>query len=208
MVKKINKPMGIGGQGIAYSAYCAGLPWESTAFPYVQACGKSRREFDYAGGLGAYGQDYRFEYGNGQEQSQSDVEGNQAQLTSARCKENHASLNYGFKQEAQRRLYGKKHREPWYEGSLVPHVPFFVRANEVRLGKGHRIREQSCNIIGKPRDGYVTIETSEHQHLLHLYYTVYDDSVRPSAETEHAYLEALEKCNSFYEGKSYATSKM
>lgn len=46
----------------------------------------------------------------------------------------------------------------------------------------------------------ITIEAVEHQHLLRLYYAVYDDSVAPTASTETNYLRALKQCNDFYAG--------
>lgn len=61
-------------------------------------------------------------------------------------------------------------------------------------GEGGKFQAKSSGV------GLITIEASEHQYLLRLYYAVYADSVAPSASTETTYLQALQKCTDFYAG--------
>ncbi|MFI3270917.1 MAG: hypothetical protein R3Y11_02285 [Pseudomonadota bacterium] len=60
-------------------------------------------------------------------------------------------------------------------------------------------RSQSGTFQSKMRQtGLMTLETKEYRCLLGLYYAAYDEAKNPSASTEAACLQALEKCNAFY----------
>ncbi len=60
-------------------------------------------------------------------------------------------------------------------------------------------RSASGTFQGKMRQtGLMTIEAKEYRCLLGLYYAAYDEAKNPSASTETACLQALEKCNAFY----------